>query len=67
MSVAGFKFIFRLKINILKLNLFQKVGYIEEKNIFRLISAQFNVHICLCTFNEYALFCSRDYLIVFFV
>ncbi len=31
MSVAGFKFIFRLKINILELNLLQKVGYIEEK------------------------------------
>ncbi len=45
MSVAGFKFIFRLKIHILELNLLQKVGYIEEKNIFRLISAQFNVHI----------------------
>ncbi len=45
MSVAGFKFIFRLKIHILEQNLLQKVGYIEEKNIFRLISAQFNVHI----------------------
>ncbi len=48
MSVAGFKFIFLLKINILELNLLQKVGYIEEKNIFRLISAQFNVHISVC-------------------
>ncbi len=48
MSVAGFKFIFRLKINILELNLLQKVGYIEEKNIFRLISAQCNVHISVC-------------------
>ncbi len=51
MSVAGFKLVFRLKINILELNLLQKVGYIEKKkkkNIFRLISAQFNVHISVC-------------------
>ncbi len=34
MSVAGFKCIFRLKINILELNLLQKVGYIEEKKTY---------------------------------
>ncbi len=45
---------------------YKKIGYIEEKT-FRLISAQFNVHISVYAHLMNALFCSRDYLIVFFV